>query len=150
MLSAIERSAPHRDVTDKECTSRRSLPLALSCRLQQHEWKDWKVQGQLRHRIPAQKHELVVENWRRCGNEILQCRGACRCRNSPKQGRHNVIPQMPLPQQLALGTPQRRTVAKPNFDFAVSRTAKSQNIDAPVTMYKSSTIHHDVHDLTLQ
>ena len=35
-------------------------------------------------------------------------RKGCRWRNSRKQGR-NVIAQMTLPQQLALGTPQRRT-----------------------------------------
>ena len=99
--------------TDKECTRRRSLLLAVSYRPQQHEWKDRKVPCQLRRRTSAQEHERVVENWRRCGNEILQYRSVCRCRNSRKQGRRNVFAQMPLPQQLALGTPQRRRVAKP-------------------------------------
>ena len=33
----------------------------------------------------------------------------CFCRNSWLEGLLNVIPPLPLPQQLALGTPQRRT-----------------------------------------
>ena len=45
---------------------------------------------------------------------------------------------MPLPQQLALGTPQRRRVAKSSFDFAVLRTEVPER----------STIHHEVQDQT--
>ena len=47
----------------------------------------------------------------------------------------NVIVKMPLPQQLASGTPQRRTVAKSNFDFAVSRTGSPRTLIHSVTMY---------------
>ena len=80
------------DKTDKECTRRRHLPLGLSYRLQQHEWKDPKVQGQLRHAA-----------MRSCNAAELATR------NSRKQGRRNSNAQMPLPQQLASVTPQRHT-----------------------------------------
>ena len=54
----------------------------------------------------------------------------CLCRNSWLEGRRNVIPPLPLPQQLALGTPQRRTRQEVR-----DRPSRTQSTPQSIKMY---------------
>ena len=65
-------------------------------------------------------------------------RGGCRCRNSRKQGRRNVIAQMPLPQQLALGTLQRRT---PQRTHRYARTAGGWMYECMAILRQDDQLH---------